>query len=228
MGVIAGPQNSIVTDGLVLHLDAANPRSYKAGDNWLDLTLRNDVSLNANVTYDNSSIYFNGTGCILGPTTDLAITGDLTLSTWVLDNGDDTFYGSKITRGILGKFAGYGYGLMKQSNLYKFWTSPINNKYYAEADGIIIDNKWHMITGVRKNNINYIYVDSVLQIDTVDDAELFDSEDYLCIGRLYSDVDDFYWNSKIAICQIYNRALSNEEISQNYNALVSRFLNKNF
>ena len=32
-----------------------------------------------------------------------------------------------------------------------------------------------------------------------------------------------YWNGRIALIQIYNKQLSSTEISQNYNALKSRF-----
>ena len=43
------------------------------------------------------------------------------------------------------------------------------------------------------------------------------------IGRYYQDTDNFYFNGNIATCKFYNRALSATEITQNFNALRSRF-----
>lgn len=65
MAVYAGPD--IVEDGLVLFLDAANPRSYpRSGTTWFDLsglgnhgTLQNGASFNINIAQ--GSIVFDGT-----------------------------------------------------------------------------------------------------------------------------------------------------------------------
>ena len=80
MGFYRGPK--IVTDGLVLALDAANPLSYPgSGTNWNDLSGNNyNASLINSPTYNSNSFFsFNGldtyasfdyTGLYLPPTTD--------------------------------------------------------------------------------------------------------------------------------------------------------------
>jgi len=55
----------IVTDGLVLYLDAANPKSYPgSGTDWYDLSgNNNNVSLNGTgITWENGYFSFNGSG----------------------------------------------------------------------------------------------------------------------------------------------------------------------
>jgi hypothetical protein len=44
----------------------------------------------------------------------------------------------------------------------------------------------------------------------------------LSIGRI-NNFGTSYWSGSVATTQIYNRALLQQEITQNYNALKSRF-----
>jgi hypothetical protein len=216
----------IVTDGLILSLDAADRNSYPgSGTTWSDLSGNgNNGTLTNGPTFSNNSIVFDGIDdFISGPTTgSIAIIGDITVSVWIKDNGNDIN-----SRGILGKMksgGGYsGYGVTKQYNYYKFWTAP-TSVYYVQTNNTITDGMWHYIVGIRTGTTNIIYLDGILQSGTNTASSFSDSGQALTIGRYYSDnASSFYWNSLIGNGQIYNRALSASEIEQNYNAQKSRF-----
>jgi hypothetical protein len=55
-------RDSVVTTGLIMHLDAGNPDSYAgSGVNWFDLTgNENHVTLQNSPTFSNGAIVFNG------------------------------------------------------------------------------------------------------------------------------------------------------------------------
>jgi hypothetical protein len=78
----------IVTDGLVLCLDAADPKSYNgSGTTWFDRSIgRNDFSLINSPIYNGDSFSTSVTRYFNGPSSN-DITGDnqlyLTLSNWV-------------------------------------------------------------------------------------------------------------------------------------------------
>jgi hypothetical protein len=94
MSVSGGP--SIVTSGLVLELDAANPKSYPgSGTTWTDLSEKqNNISIGrlGTVTYDTTNTKsflcasgFNGKITTAGDTLDLQ--SQLTISAWVKPTG---------------------------------------------------------------------------------------------------------------------------------------------
>ena len=85
MGAGYGP--SIITDGLVLNLDAANKRSYPgSGTTWHDLTKNKVIgTLTNGPTYSGGSLVFNGTSSYitLGTNSNLNFgTGDFTIDCW--------------------------------------------------------------------------------------------------------------------------------------------------
>jgi hypothetical protein len=214
-------------NNLIFWLDAGNYASYNgSGTTWYDISgnvmdtvLYNGISYS---TIGGGSLSFDGAddysfGPITGP---VAISGDISVAAWVKDNGNDSS-----SRGILGKMkaiGGYvGYGITKQDNNYKFWTAPTST-YYVQTDSSVTDGLWHYIVGVRSGSTNRIYLDGVLQSGSVT-STFSDSGEPLTIGRYYSDVDGFYWNSLIGNCQIYNRTLSGAEVLQNFNAQKNRY-----
>ena len=73
----------IVTDGLVLCLDAANPRSYpKSGTTWSDLTSTNTVTLVNDPNFDSNnrgSIVFDGSNQYAGTVNNISLNDDATV-----------------------------------------------------------------------------------------------------------------------------------------------------
>jgi hypothetical protein len=70
---------------------------------------------------------------------------------------------------------------------------------------------------------NRLFINSILQTDS-QSPPLSDSGEVYVIGRYYSNIDNtFYFVGNIAHVLLYNRALTDAEILQNYNATKSRF-----
>ena len=82
---------------------------------------------------------------------------------------------------------------------------------------------------MRNGQYIYLYVDGVLDA-TTDLGAGYGSVDYTSDGGLYmgglwhvGDYVSHNWNGNLALAHIYTRALSADEVSQNYHALKGRF-----
>jgi hypothetical protein len=111
-----------------------------------------------------------------------------------------------------------------------------DNKYFDVYDGSgldiagttnVADGNWHYFTYVRTGNVSndaYIYVDGVFENSGIHTSGL-SSNDLWSIGQEWDagPTASQFFNGQIANVQVYNRALSGAEITQNMNAQRSRF-----
>ena len=220
----------IITDGLVFYNDYANPKCYISGS-----TTCNDLSNNqligtlSGCTYSGNSLYFNGSSDygVTNYNLDLSSTNKITVSFWC-----------KFTTAA-------PMILTEHSTNYNFNNSFV---FYVDVDGKIYfmtrDNALGLNgcnTNSAKNNGNWYHVcgvcnrdllgsaQTVLYINGVNDTVRFSNTNLtvnfttfkLYIGARAGSSLFFYNN--IANISIYNRALSQQEITQNYNATKSRF-----
>ncbi len=210
--------SGIVTDGLVLWLDAGISPSYTgSGTTWTDLSgNNNNGTLTNGPTYSSA----NGGAIVFDGVNDFAIASlpsvtsynTFTYNVWVystnnsgyrtiIDQGNDTwFFGTN-----LGELITY---------------NPNLNSGY-----VININQWYNlgVTHVIGGPILF-YVNGNLVYTSTNNSSNF-STSYFGIGagvRSPTLADEF-WSGNIAVAQIYNRALSAAEVLQNYNALKSRF-----
>lgn len=225
--------SSIVTDGLVLCLDAANPRSYSgAGSTWSDLSGNgNHGTLTNGPTFSSSnggSIVFDGTNdrCDIANNTNLNPT-------------------VAITFGAIVNLSGYGYNyapiIFKQNNytsLYEQYSLYLNNSSVgAVVTGINrsqkiailnqdLRNQYLHLVGTcdTENDLLCLYVNGVLKHSVAFTSTFDISTQKLRIG--YMDTSYLGVSAgKIFTTYIYNRALSAQEIRQNYNATRGRYGN---
>ena len=89
--------------------------------------------------------------------------------------------------------------------------------YHTGAD-TITNGVWYYLTGVQSDT-NDIYINGVLSNSINSNVNI--SVSTVNIGRWQSG--GRYFNGDIASARIYNRALTAEEVLQNYNATKSRF-----
>ena len=217
----------IVTDGLVLYLDAANTRSYVSGSTtWNDIsrsgyngTLVNGPTFNSgnggNIVFDGSNDYVT----FLNNSTLQINTG--TVSVWFKTTNAGSGF-----RSIIAKQ--FNYGLFTSDNILITYDWSVS---VVRSTGInIADNTWKNIilsftnnTGSPSNNAN-IYLNGINVLTTtikVNTAYLVELE----IGRggTIPTGNNQYINGNIAQTSIYNRALTAAEVLQNYNTTKSRF-----
>jgi hypothetical protein len=234
----------IVTNGLVLNLDCGNRLSYPtSGTTWTDLSgFVNNGTLTNGPTYNPNnlgSIVFDGVDdYIINNTLTLLITNQLTLSVWfyATDISVDNFIissennASSNSRFIL--FQDKNAFISGRVNTYTF--IPGNNNVTGNirmefASNSEVLNQWVNITGTFiANNATGIrgYKNGIEDPNSPVNASTvapLSSTEPLYIGLRNPATDQRFFDGRIGIVQIYNRALTSTEVLQNYNAYKSRF-----
>jgi hypothetical protein len=216
---------NIVTSGLTVIIDAGYVPSYpRTGTTWNDLSGNgNNGTLQNSPTYSSNNggiINFNGTNNTATFTATLNSVGMYQNSF----SNEFWFNASSITQGALlsangSPVAGGQYAIVLRTN-------QIYVSYYGEDQGVPLSaNTWYNFT----NTYNYTTKSSLMYLNGVLSSTLTRTVDLgasvqnspLLIGN-YS-FGGSYFNGSMSSLQIYNRVLSQTEITQNYNALKSRF-----
>ena len=231
----------IVTNGLVLSLDAGNSKSYPgSGTTWSDLSgNRNTGTLTpgaSGLTFNRDgggSLVFDGTDDYINipASATTAFTGtNYTISVWVkLSSIHSSQYSAIVSRfGPTTNYQGYAIEASNNtgSNKFAFLAGSANTFNRVFSDSTIIFNKWYNLVGTSQSNVLRFYIDSVIQSTTVNQATTTTANVNLKLGRYYDEVayaTQFLLVGSLANTQIYNRALTSSEVQQNYNALKSRF-----
>jgi uncharacterized protein (TIGR02145 family) len=223
--VNAGINNSaIVSNGLLLNLDASNPGSYSGtGNNWYDLSGNNNHgTLNNSPTYDaaSASIVTNGTNQYLSvPLFNNSIT-NVTMQVWVYINTPSK-----------GVFIANGYGNGYNIGIGNYLendgsnaTMLFSNKRWISNAGINYTSGWHLVTMVLNGSSTpFIYIDNALQGSSSGypgEAPITPTG-YLTLGAIPGD-NGRYYAGKFAAAYFYDRALSLAEIQQNYDAFATK------
>ena len=94
-----------------------------------------------------------------------------------------------------------------------------NGSAYHTAAQVLSTSTWYMLTGVQSSSMD-IYVNGVLSQSIASNINV--TTNNVNIGRWQSSPRPFIGN--IAQVSIYNKALTAEEVQQNYNALKGRYI----
>ena len=211
---------NIVEDGLVFLIDAANPRStipsasttktFNLIDTVISGSFINDTM------YDSSSISpsyaFDGTGdyITIDGFNDITVN---TISAWF----KFSWTGNKI---VMEK--GTNTKMMFQPNSDKgIWYA--NRKFYNPYSGYaddVMDGTWKNWVQIEDTDYSYFYVNGVLQNSQSNTSNSTNSNPLVIMNR---SGGSFGQLGNVGPIQMYNRALSAQEVLQNYNALKGRF-----
>ena len=233
MGFYRGP--NVVTNGLVLNLDAANTKSYVSGSTtWRDLSGNGrDATLTATgSTAVSASFNSNFNGVIQFNTGSSAVLvrpvqDDFSLCCWFRTNQVAS------ASGFPQWYGGMGLIDCEVANIVNdFGTSMGAGKILfgtGTPDTTITssltynDNMWHhmIATRVRSTGTITLYVDTQQVATGTGGVQSLTSSTNMRIGAI--QVNNNFFSGSISNIQIYNRALSASEVAQNYNAQKSRF-----
>ena len=224
---------SIITNGLVLCLDAANRKSYPgSGTTWTDLSGRgNNGTLVNGVGYNGSnlgSLVFDGSDDYVTLGTPALMNGvqvPLTISLWARANSFgayNTLWGvySSTTGGRL-------YSLFRvDSGTLRYFTSNSSGGFQFNGSFAPSTSVWNFYTvtvsGTLSSPSVTIYLNSSSQ--TFSYSTLTSSPNLSVDFRIGGNsAGSEGWNGNISNVMWYNRALTAAEIQQNYNALKSRY-----
>jgi hypothetical protein len=108
-----------------------------------------------------------------------------------------------------------------RAQIFATQTSDVNN-FSITGTTTIQANTWYHITGIVNNNVISLYINGVFE--AASSAQAFTIGGWNSAARIgQRATGQFPFNGRIANICGYNRALSQAEITQNYNALKSRF-----
>lgn len=217
---------SIVTEGLVLHVDAANAKSYPgSGTTWSDLTGVHQGSINNGATYSSDNggaIVFDGTDDEVDfgnniPATNFEYTDDFSLESWFVTN--DT---SNTFQQVIGK-SYIDYRILLYGGKISF---RLDANELTTLSGSLTAGEWtHMVaTWEASTSTARVYQDGVLQTTTIDTAVNWTTYPYTNFKMGESGGESYNLDGKIAIGRAYSIKLSDEQVLQNYNAQKNRFL----
>jgi hypothetical protein len=230
----------IVTEGLVLYLDAANPYSYPgSGTTWTDLsrsqtngTLVNGPTFNS---ANGGSIVFDGVDdyCSLGSSI-IPQTSNWTYSSFFNLNTLATgsvLYGQYIAAAFNGRFLIRLSDSIQNSSQFSLFlgSGASYNSTFLYTNTTASINTTYNLTITRENQTFNLYVNGVYDTGSTMNftASLLQTTPIIG-GRTNSGgsptpVDTDFLNGKVYTTQVYNRALSAQEVLQNYNATKTRF-----
>ena len=227
-----GPK--IVTDGLVLCLDAGNSKSYPGtGTVWTDLSGNgNHGTLTNGPTYsgaNNGSIVFDGVNDYINGihNTQLDLTGDMTVECWFRITSIITNPSGSWVR-IFGKGEGNIYrtfGLwynLTVPNIFlyqRLGTSTMNALFYTS----IFLNTWYHMAGRSSSNNHTLYINGVARATSSIGTTFYSNTDPYTIGFSTQPNNPLSHIGNVSNCKLYNRGLSEGEILQNYNATKARY-----
>lgn len=222
----------IVTDGLVLCLDAGNTKSYPgSGTAWYDLSRNNNhatiTSVSATNTYGPYGFYFpgNDVGSIQTNNT-LSFGNSWTYEIVMYNNGDTRFIPFQ-TVGRETINTDFGYEVSAERKYQIFLGSDFGQwQYFTTA--LPCDSYTFIFLQVTMNNgtgnVYFSTPQSGFTRPIINGSYNSgqSSNEYLFWGK-YHGGNGYSLNGAIYTTNIYNRALSPSEILQNYNATKSRF-----
>jgi len=215
--------NPVVTTGLQLYLDAGNASSYPgSGTAWTDLSGNSrDGTLTNGPTYsatNGGSIVFDGTNDYVQCTGSLTVTA-ATFVTWIKRNGSQgTYDGILFSRGTNTT----GMNFYTSNQLGYHWND--SSSTYNWSSGLTIpDATWCMIAVSVTSTAATAYLcqtgGTTTATNTVNHASSLLND----IKLAQDDAGSRFFNGNIAIAQLYNIALSADQISTNFQADRTRF-----
>jgi hypothetical protein len=224
MGVYAGPD--VLENGLVLALDAGNPKSYPgSGTTWTDLSGNgNNGTLVNGVGYsgDNlGSLSFDGVNDYVTLGTKSIITTDFCVDMWcrVTAATKEVYFFSfgyfDSTSALLYRNGGSPYDL---TVIYR--VSNTNTSYLSNFP--INQNTFYNICWNRNGSTNTLYVNGI-SIYSFSNSTTLTSGIYDIGWATTRNKSTAYYQGNIYTTKLYNRALTAQEIQQNFNATKSRF-----
>jgi hypothetical protein len=232
----------IVTNGLVLSLDAADKNSYSgSGTSWNDLTTNLYTgSLVNGPTFSSAnqgSIVFDQTNDYATYQSNPAL-NDLSGSTWslwmIITQNASTASANLLYKSDNNNTAGWFISNNPaHGGLGVTIVSTSNRRYYLPASQTPAINTWFMYTATWDGTITTttginLYINGVLNSTTPQTntagvlPHTTDAGQLLDIGNSRTGIP-YFFGGNIANIQIYNRTLTASEILQNYNAQKSRF-----
>ena len=217
--------SNIVTSGLVLCVDAGNPRSYPgSGTSWRDATSSGfNFTLINGPTYSSSNLGFFTFGV-----DDIATAGYNTaldiqtpsVEVWVKTNAT-TQNGFWFEKGSVNS----QYALFQEGTQLQWRMGPLGDCISYPTANTMTTNVWYQVVATRTSGSQVLYINGVSVASGTQTGTLSTSTSGMSIGAYggNSGSNGYFYNGALSICRVYNRVLSAAEVLQNFNAARGRY-----
>jgi hypothetical protein len=227
MGINYNPRT--VTDGLILHLDAANVKSYPgSGTTWYDLSgnSKNGTLINGptHSTDNKGNFTFDGVNDVIRvPNNFIPADSSFTISVWVkvITGTSD----AKIIDTLKDSVAWDGFCIDISSGYYRFimlkqYSSPAIHIFMNSSSSIVI-NAWTNVVVTYNQQSVKIYINGSLDKQQNYSGGFDVGQSNIGIGARNSSANPC--NCGISQVSFYNRDLTPQEIQQNFQATRARY-----
>ena len=208
--------NNIVTNGLILNLDASFTPSYPTtGTTWYDVSLGgNNGTITNGPTFNTSG----GGNLVFDGIDDFVNLGSLSIINGLSNFSFSIVFNSTQNESFIGLFgegSGPRYTLELHNGLIRWWVGGNTIDTTQQYN----DGNWHICTITQNSSGNYkCYVDGNLVLNTTQTSLSLGTENFAVAS--WNNLS-YTYEGKIAIFQIYNRVLSATEVLQNYLATIN-------
>lgn len=225
MGLHHSP--NIITNGLVLLLDAANSKSYPgSGTTWTDLSGNGNNGTNTNMTFEslNGGIFNFATNSVstIANSTSLNPTSQLTIEALVKFNGNSQDF--IFEKGNVNS----QYSLFSHSSDIVFRTyhdgdGTYNSLALTKANANITNGVYHHIVGSYNGSTKIIYVDGNSMGSSSKSGNLVTTTPGAAVGRFGGTSSGYFFDGKIARVSVYSIGLTQDQVRQNFEAIKGRY-----
>jgi hypothetical protein len=215
---------TIVTNGLVLALDAGDRNSYVSGSTtWIDLAGTNNGTLTNGPTFNSGSggsIVFDGIDdYITFPSVTLNTNTGFTIDMWIYINDPQPVYSNFWSYWLnIGGNGGFEWGVYANTGSQGiFLVKDAGASGGPTVTSSYVGNQWANIIFGCNSTIPFIYTNGTLSGT---------ANNFRNINITITEIlrgSNRYFKANQASIKFYNRALTASEILQNYNAQKSKF-----
>jgi hypothetical protein len=216
----------IVSDGLVIYFDPANQRSYpNSGTLVRSLagsitgTMTNGVGFS---TFNTGYFSFDGTNDYISFSNNPTLTNQITISVWIKPSDNS---GISWVTGREGS-----YRILYTSSVFVWDCATTNNGWYTNGTDVVsnnlsVMNNWWNVVGTYDGSNIRLYINGSLHSTGANISGNILTTGYT-LNLMQADNIQLvvYGKGNIGQYILYNRALSSQEILQNYNATKMRYL----
>jgi hypothetical protein len=211
-----GHSPQIVRDGLVLYLDPANTKSYPGtGTTFFDLSKNTNATLINGVSISNNIIILDGVNDYINTNRDINLSGSITYEFVLRVN---TVTANKV---LFGKYTGSGSDMWigVRTDLQRLTAGF----YSLNSTFPITDNqiRHYSITYNSATGATVLYINGELNFNSSVTSRTNPGGN-LMIGK-FGESSTFYFPGELGFAKIYNTALSQEQVKQNFEATRGRY-----
>lgn len=217
------PEENIVANGLVLHIDPGKPSSYTGSGNTVyDLSGSGNTGTLANGAafsgLNGGVIVFDGTNDYMTiPHNSSQELTYITVSAW-FNFPVIPVAGLGINKeGSFRLISGESYTTTAGGRIGGSWGTGV-----GAGSTTLISNKWYQIVMTADGTTQKLYVNGSLDYTTNNSALATINTNVISFATYHYGAG-YFLNCKMTKIQLYNRALSAVEVQQNYNATKGRF-----